>query len=176
MKSNKGIILLLLTGGCLFTAASRAALTEIHFSGTVRAGTCVVETNSKNIEVNLGNVSKTVFTVPGSQSNAKAFSIKLTNCLAVNIADVKMGGTPDTLDPRFFAIQNTPGAASGVAVKVWEKNSGDIQIPGGGNVSHPLPGGATSIELEYYAAYIQTAATVSSGIANSYADFTIEYR
>jgi major type 1 subunit fimbrin (pilin) len=150
--------------------------TEIHFSGKVRLGGCQVETASKNIEVKLGNIAKSTFSAIGSQSPAKAFSIKLTNCSAVNIAGVKMSGNADNDDARYFAIPSGSGNATGVAVKVWEKNSGDIQTPASNEVAHAIPLGQTTIELEYYAAYVQTLPVVTTGIANSYADYTIEYR
>lgn len=176
MKNRLHTAILLLSAGIFINNCAQASSTEIHFSGRVKLGSCTVDTGSKNSEVNLGKIPKSVFSAIGSQSVPKTFSIKLINCSAVNIASVSMTGTTDNDDNQFFAIQNIANAATGVAIKIWSKNSNQIQLPSGNQVDHTIPMGSSTIELEYYAAYIQTRSNVTTGIANSYVDYTIEYR
>jgi major type 1 subunit fimbrin (pilin) len=97
--------------GC--SASSFAATNgegQINFTGEIIDSACqVVNGLSNPLNVQLGKVSKTVFTGAGSTSTLTKFDIQLTNCPeTVTSAAINFGGTPDANNNATLAL--TPDA------------------------------------------------------------------
>ncbi len=170
MKINKGMtgICIGLIGSIGFSAMG--ANEQLRFRGVVKVASC--EARAENI--NLGSVGLTSFSGPASSAGKKEFSISLTNCSSMNIADVSMTGNIDSDVGNYFAIQQVGDYATGVALRI-RTESGDIQKPNGESTewskSHIDSG-----QLRFYADYVQTQAVIRPGQANSMAEFNIAYR
>jgi len=86
------------TVGCSASAfAATNGEGQINFTGEIIDSACqVVNGLSNPLNVQLGKVSKTVFTGAGSTSTLTKFDIQLTNCPeTVTSAAINFGGTPD---------------------------------------------------------------------------------
>ncbi|SIY09027.1 fimbrial-like protein [Shigella sonnei] len=85
------LFLLGLTGGCELFAHDGT----VNISGSFRRNTCVLAQDSKQINVQLGDVSLTRF-FHGNYGPEKSFIINLQDCgTDVSTVDVTFSGTPD---------------------------------------------------------------------------------
>ena len=95
------------TVGCSASAfAATNGEGQINFTGEIIDSACqVVNGLSNPLNVQLGKVSKTVFTGAGSTSTSTKFDIKLTNCPeTVTSAAINFGGTPDADNNAALAL------------------------------------------------------------------------
>jgi len=163
--------------GC---AASAFAATngegQINFSGEIIDSACQVTNGLSNpLDVQLGKVSKTLFTGTGSTSTATKFDIQLTNCPeTVTSAAVNFGGTPDADNNSTLALTRDADAATGVAIQLLDTAGQPVSLYTPSR-QYPLTAGSTVNDLEFGARYIQTQAAVTAGPANSVSTFTIIY-
>jgi major type 1 subunit fimbrin (pilin) len=83
---------------------------QINFTGEIIDSACqVVNGLSNPLNVQLGKVSKTVFTGAGSTSTLTKFDIQLKDCPeTVTSAAINFGGTPDANNNTTLAL--TPDA------------------------------------------------------------------
>lgn len=150
---------------------------SVDFTGSVVAEACSVGTSSA-ITVPLGNLSASGFATSNT-SVKRPFSIKLTNCPAsVTKAKAIFGGTPAEGNTSLLALSTGTGAATGLAVKLFNGDLSDLGLhqyskeftPGAGVGTPPL----STIDLNFFAAY-QKIGSVTAGAANAKADFDISY-
>lgn len=130
---------------------------------------------SNPLDVQLGKVSKTVFTGAGSTSTLTKFDIKLTNCPeTVTSAAINFGGTPDADNNAALALTPDTDAATGVAIQLVDTSGQPVSLytP---SKQYPLASGTAVNDLEFGARYIQTCAAVTAGPANSVSTFTVIY-
>ncbi|EMN5848000.1 fimbrial protein [Enterobacter hormaechei] len=163
--------------GC--SASAFAAINgegQINFTGEIIDSACqVVNGLSNPLDVQLGKVSKTVFTGAGSTSTLTKFDIKLTNCPeTVTSAAINFGGTPDANNNATLALTPDTGAATGVAIQLLDASGQPVTLytP---SMQYPLVSGTEVNDLEFGARYIQTQAAVTAGPANSVSTFTVIY-
>ncbi len=111
---------------------------------------------SNPLDVQLGKVSKTVFTGAGSTSTLTKFDIKLTNCPeTVTSAAINFGGTPDADNNAALALTPDTDAATGVAIQLVDTSGQPVSLytP---SKQYPLASGTAVNDLEFGARYIQT--------------------
>ncbi|MEX9252134.1 fimbrial protein [Pseudenterobacter timonensis] len=149
---------------------------QINFSGEIIDSACqVVNGLGDPLNVEMGKVSKTVFTGIGSTSTLTKFDIELKNCPeTVTAASINFGGTPDSDNNSALAITPATGAATGVAIKLVDSADQPVSLftP---TKEYPLASGTAVNELAFGAQYIQTKAAVSAGPANAVSTFTVIY-
>lgn len=147
---------------------------------TIVTPTCTVDAGSKVINVPLGKQPRSTFTGINSTSPAQPFSIRL-NCNAgvgspLNQVYLRMDsnnavpGTPGLL-------KLTPGGATGVGIQVRDEKAAPVVFGGSGMFVGQSKDGA--FDVRFTARYIQTAdksTPIKTGIANSTATFTIDYK
>ena len=110
------LFLLGLTGGCELFAHDGT----VNISGSFRRNTCVLAQDSKQINVQLGDVSLTRF-FHGNYGPEKSFIINLQDCgTDVSTVDVTFSGTPDGVQSEMLSIESGTDAASGLAAGQWE--------------------------------------------------------
>lgn len=84
---------------------------------------------SNPLNVQLGKVSKTVFTGAGSTSTSTKFDIKLTNCPeTVTSAAINFGGTPDADNNAALALTPDTDAATGVAIQLMDASGQPVTL------------------------------------------------
>lgn len=161
---------------CLLAASGAdAADTVINFHGTIKAATCDV-TSGADQTVLLGDTDTTLFGGPGDVSDLKAFYFGLT-CpeFAPEFATVTFTGKAAS-DPTLLALDDVPGSASGVAVRINELD-GRTQV----RLNEPsatlkiIPG---QIALGFTAQYeaLVDRPQIVAGVANATAQFTVNYQ
>lgn len=163
--------------GC---SASALAATDgegqINFTGEIIDSACqVVNGISNPLNVELGQVSKTVFTGAGSTSTPTRFDIQLKNCPeSVTSAAINFGGTPDSDNNSALALTPNADAATGVAIQLLDSTDQPVSLYTPSR-QYPLTAGSTVNDLEFAGRYIQTGPTVTAGPANSVSTFTVIY-
>ncbi|ELY2787485.1 fimbrial protein [Cronobacter sakazakii] len=162
--------------------ASMSATSAMAFDGTVKFTgeildqACTVDIGTDNtLTVDLGKVYKTAFTGVGTDASTTKFTIKLKDCPeTVTSAKVKFDGAPDTSDSDLLALDSAADAASGVAIKLMTADKTALPLHSVNDYSYALSSTSEN-NLDFYAAYRSTSATVTAGKANSVANFTVNY-
>ncbi|EPL9568027.1 fimbrial protein [Providencia rettgeri] len=155
------------------TSASTAfASGTINFTGEITDIACTVDSNSKNLNVDLGKVSSKSLAAQGEVAGLKDFTIKLIDCPANSKVTVRFGGTRDTADRDILAINQAAGVAKNVGIALFEKDA-TTQIKLFEDSKEVEFDGAT-VDLDYVARYKATGAA-TAGPANSSAVYSIQY-
>ncbi|PKH26665.1 hypothetical protein CIG19_02405 [Enterobacterales bacterium CwR94] len=158
----------------LFATTAQAADGTINFTGNITDDTCDVSAASSAQNVNLGTIGSDSFAAgAGTTSAATGFSVVLSSCPAshTNVA-VKFDGLPDGGNPAVLALTNTGTNAQGVGIQLRDNDGTPLSLFAD---SKPVAINAGNATLNFSAAYVATAATVSAGDANSTANFTVVY-
>jgi major type 1 subunit fimbrin (pilin) len=175
LVSYKGIImrkLVLLCGVvALLSGLAQAQSGKINFTGEIIDTACEVDTNSQNLDVNLGRVSKTDFSGAGTVASETAFKLNLKNCPEVTTATIKFDATPKDGDYNVIDISADSGAAKGVGVQILDSARKVVPLYTASSL-YDLAVGDNS--LKFTARYYATG-EVTSGPANAVANFTVNY-
>ncbi|MDN4627789.1 fimbrial protein [Erwinia sp. PsM31] len=163
------------------TTSAAAADGTINFKGSIIDTACTVDLDgagATTMDVIMGNVHKTAFSGVGSTAGGSAsttkFSLTLKDCPATAAtAKIKFDGIAYAGDNTVLALTDEAGVATGVGIQLSDSN-GVLPLYTE-SASYPLTSGTTSNTLDFYARYIQKAATVTAGPANSVATFTVNY-
>jgi major type 1 subunit fimbrin (pilin) len=170
MKTN---ILAFAIFSSVFVASSHAADGTINFTGNITDDTCDISTASKTQTVALGTIGSNSFSAPGTTSAATGFSVVLSNCPAAHSnVSVKFDGTPEGGNPSVLALTDTPTKATGVGIQLRDADGSVLPLFAD---SKPVAINAGNATLNFSAAYVSTASTVTAGDANSTANFTVAY-
>ncbi|MEX2943644.1 fimbrial protein [Serratia fonticola] len=145
---------------------------------TISASSC--SANTTQTVVNLGKYGKKDFTIPGSTSEKKRFSIELTGCSASGLSTIAYTLTPlnNIIDANqaVMGINTMKGAAKGVGVQVLDQNGVPVRFNSVTNVSSFMPG-SQSVTIPFQATmYRISSAPVTTGIVRSPLTFTMTYR
>jgi major type 1 subunit fimbrin (pilin) len=176
MINKKMILVALATGAVLTAVNANAADGTVNFTGEIIDQACTVDIGSNNtMTVDLGRVARTAFQNTGDESDSTKFTIKLINCPStVTSAQVKFDGANDSNNSDLLAITSGSAAAGGVAIKLMTADKSLLGLNQANSYSYPLVTTADN-NLDFYAAYKSTAASVSAGTANAVANFTVNY-
>ncbi|VTR31629.1 S-fimbrillin [Serratia fonticola] len=177
MKKNLIAVAVLASSVFAVTAAAAAADGQVDFVGKITDDACVVTNNPGSpLQVNLGEVATTSFNVggvptAGVKSSATNFTIKLTGCpAAATQAAVKFDGIAVSGDNTVLAL--AAGGATGVGIQLSDDANTVVPLF---TASKAYPLAAGNNDLNFVARYISTSATITSGVANSTASFTLNY-
>lgn len=165
------------TVGCSASAfAATDGEGQINFTGEIIDSACqVVNAVSNPLNVQLGKISKTVFTGAGSTSTLTKFDIQLKDCPeTVTSAAINFGGTPDADNNATLALTPDIDAATGVAIQLVDSSAQPVSLYSPTR-QYPLASGTAVNNLEFGARYIQTQTAVTAGPANSVSTFTVIY-
>ncbi len=161
-----------------------AADGTINFTGEIIDAGCNTFVNGSRVntgDVDMGKVVKTAFkgvgsTVDGAASST-GFTIEMEDCPAtVTSVTFKFDGQNENGDDSILALTAAANAATGVGIQLYDKDRNVIQLA---KASAPYTitstGTGSTNTLPFYAKYIQTQNTVTTGPANSVATFTVNY-
>ncbi|SUX86538.1 major fimbrial subunit [Citrobacter koseri] len=119
------------TVGCSASAfAATNGEGQINFTGEIIDSACqVVNGLSNPLNVELGRVSKTVFSGAGSTSTPTKFDIQLKDCPeTVTSAAINFGGTPDTDNSTTLALTPDTETATGVAIQLLDSSEQPVSF------------------------------------------------
>lgn len=151
---------------------------QVIFNGSITDSSCNVDSGSTGQTVDLGKWASSYFTGTGSETTKTPFHIKVKDCPAsVAKVAVLFDGAREQTDTSLLAINS--GGASGVAIKLYEHDQTTAVSLGKTTAKQavtPDSSGSTgSADLEFYADYVSTGATVTAGDANGTANFNMIY-
>ena len=162
---KRAIIIHLFAVGVFATGAA-AHDGQVNITGTIQGNTCIVDTDSKNMTVDMGTVASKQFYEAGVTTAARPFTIKLVKCGdAASAVGVTFHGTLDGKDNRL---------ATGMGIALLDLNRQLIPL-NTESIEYPLTPGAQTVTLDFYAQYMANGATVTSGRANATATFVLNY-
>jgi major type 1 subunit fimbrin (pilin) len=145
----------------------------IDFTGTIVATLCTPDFNGNDTQtVALGMYPIATFTGAGVKSDLKDIALSFTGCPASTAAVVTFKGTADGTDPTLLQVTPGAGAATNVAIALFESNDSAIplNVP---TAARTLTAGNTT--LNFKAAYQAVATGVTAGTANGTATLDIVY-
>lgn len=156
----------------------------VDFVGNIVNTPCAITATNQNLKVNLGNVKASEFAGgKGSVGDQAAvpFTIVLSNCTVLPDpykATVTFGGLGADTGKTALAVnagQDTSGqpVATGVGIQIVDNTTTNpIVLDTAGSAVAITQ---TEMRLNYGAKYISVADTVTAGVANGHADFTVSY-
>lgn len=150
----------------------------VHFQGSIVNSPCVVDVNSADQTVNLGQFQSSNFVKTGDTSSPVNFDINLISCDASTLSNAAIKfkgptieGEDQILSP--LATQAADTIAGGVGVQILQ-DSNILDVNGIGS-SEPVALLDGTNKLSFQARYISTSDDVTVGSANAMADFTVTY-
>ena len=176
MKVNR-LFVSVAVSAALFSAGSMAKDGTVKFTGDIVDTPCVVSSQSQNQTVNLGQVKQSVLNgAAGQRSAGTQFQIVLEECVldptTPEKAYITFSGISSQANVLDVALQ--AGGATGVGIELTDANGKVIPI----NTQHTNASDLVDGQniLNFKAAYISTAAAVTTGHADGTADFQFEYK
>ncbi len=150
-------------------------MTAIYLNNvTIVTGGCSVATQSLSIPVSLGLTPQTDFTGVDTFSQSIPFNIELVDCppttnnVKITLSDTSGGLSPNK--PGVLAL--IPGGATGVGIQLLDATNTPITLDAEWGVGQTA---GTNFLFQLKARYYQTEATMTTGPANSTANFTMTY-
>lgn len=168
-------ILLSISLSCALFNTANAADGTINFTGNIIADACVVDTASKNMTVNLGDVSTTAFTAAGDKASPTHFEIALSDCPAeITTVSAKFDGRADPANTDLLALDTAGGEeASNVGIEIAD-DTGLVIPMFSQSKEYPIENGG--VVMDFVARYTATSDSVGTGVANGTAEYTINYQ
>lgn len=164
-------ILLLLIPGVLSPAFADSI--EVQMTGNIYANTCVIDSASKNLTVDLGQAASSDFKDVGDTGEWKAFSLKVTHCPAtLALANAFFYGQADSVHPTKFA--NT-GSAKGLALEIADRQD-NILIAPQASFNVPINQDDRTATFPLAARYYATSMPISAGTFSSIVQVTFTYQ
>lgn len=146
---------------------------QIAMTGNIYANTCVVDSDSRNLTVDLGQAAANTFKDVGDTGAWKTFSLKVTHCPAtVMLATAFFYGQPDSIHPTHFA---NSGSAHGLALELADPQDNILIAPQASfnEAINPVDHTATfPLAARYYA----TSLPVTAGTFSSVVQVTFTYQ
>lgn len=172
---RKSFIAMLIATTSIFVANNAlAADGTIDFTGEIIDNACELAAGSDALKVNLGKVSKTALPSAGVTAAATKFTIKLINCPAtVSTASVKFDAESYSGDDTVIALKQESGVATGVGIQITDDANTVVPLFTASK-AYPLKEGVEN-NLDFRARYIAKTDSVTAGLANANATFTINY-
>ncbi|ELC7203506.1 fimbrial protein [Enterobacter hormaechei] len=172
MKKTMLCAFFMVTAGAV--GNTQASDGTIHFTGSITDQTCSVDSGSKNLPVELGNVAQTALSGgAGTKAAPTRFTLSVSDCPdTVTSANVKFDGV-NASNASLLALDDDAGAATGVGIEIADENGMPIPLQTA-SPDYPLAPGANT--LDFVARYVSTSDTVTTGPANGTSEFTIIYK
>ncbi|OZS65914.1 ferrous iron transporter B [Proteus mirabilis] len=172
---RKSFIAMLIATTSIFVANNAlAADGTIDFTGEIIDNACELAAGSDALKVNLGKVSKTALPSAGVTAAATKFTIKLINCPAtVSTASVKFDAESYSGDDTVIALKQESGVATGVGIQITDDANTVVPLFTASK-NYPLKEDGEN-NLDFIARYIAKTDSVTAGLANANATFTINY-
>ncbi|KFK95432.1 MULTISPECIES: fimbrial protein [unclassified Serratia (in: enterobacteria)] len=174
---KKNIINAALFSLIVATPAVFAADGTINFEGEITDVACTIDTNSQNLTVTLGKVASSAFNGIGSKAAPTQFQLVLKDCpAAATSATVQFDGTSGASDNSVLALTPAVDAAQGVAIELSDASQQVVNLFENSQ-PYALETGIGSVtNLSFVARYKAVSDTITAGIANASAQFSITYQ
>ncbi len=148
----------------------------MRFQGELIAEACSVEARDRHLIVTMGQVSSNRFHWVGDEADPVPFDLHLQNC-STNVSrnvGVMFHGIADGKNPDVLSVGDGPGAATGVAVALFDGSGRFIPLNTAPQYWTALQEGP--LILHFVAKYRATGQSVTGGLANAQAWFALTYQ
>lgn len=174
--------------GLSLCSLSHAALGTYNYTlkGNATTATCGVEEGDAHKYVTLGLTSTRFLKTPGDRGPRVPIPFNLSLCPVGASVTFKFIGEQDVVNNQLLALSNLndPNTAKHVAIEISDNQytrvliSKSNQFPADpGHKSRPFPVDANGkVSTIFYANYMATDGAATTGTANAYAEFWIEYQ
>ncbi|MGE5990014.1 fimbrial protein [Klebsiella michiganensis] len=166
--------------GLIVTAVitpAQAENSQINISGTVIDNTCVVDTASQNMTVDLLTHATKQFFKLGSTSEMVPFSLVLVDCgSAATGVKVGFNGTTVATDPTLLINESASNAATGLGVQILNADREIITVNQDLDSTDwtTIQGGTTNT-LNFYARMVANVYPVTAGLIRASATMILEF-
>lgn len=166
----KKTALLLLLG---LISCAHADEIELQMTGNIFANTCTVDSESKNLTVDLGQAATGDFKDVGDTGQWKDFSLKVSHCPAtLTLANAFFYGQADSAHPTKFA---NSGSAKGLALELADRQD-NILIAPQASFNVLINQSDHTAEFPLAARYYATSMPVTAGTFSSVVQVTFTYQ
>lgn len=160
----------------LAAASAQAHDGTVYVSGSIQDNTCIVAPSSQAQTVPLGDVAAKQFATKGSGSTPVAFIIDLQQCgAAATGVDFTFSGAADTADKTLLALDSGSDTSQGIAIELQSADHARLPL-NQASVRYTIDPTRTDNAFIFYARYLATASSVTSGTANATATFTLTWQ
>ena len=175
MKDYIKILFTALIVASLFPECTLAHDGTINITGIITKKTCSISPDSQNLTVSMDSVPGTYFTEAGMGADYHPFTINVENCAGTEGSiSVSFEGIPDENNPNLLTLIGGEAYATGIGVGIY--NQDKTMIPMGNKSQDTLiMPGQNEAALHFYARYIATGDTVTTGTANATSTFILNY-
>ncbi len=160
------------------TPVIRAGPNLIVTNLSVVTPSCAVDSSSISQTIQMGNRAAATFSGVGTTSPQQDVKVRLRQCNGAQISISLEPTTPVVGLPEAGTFALNPGGATGVGIQMLYAD-GTTLFPLNQFVSVGTagsPGAPADFTVEMKARYIQTAASVTPGVANGALQFTMDYQ
>lgn len=172
MKMKKRLFVLAALASTL-TFLARADDIQLQMVGNIYANTCLVDSASKDLIVDLGQAASSEFHDVGDTGAWKTFSLKVTHCpKSLALATAFFYGQADATHPTKFA--NT-GSAKGLALELADSQD-HILIAPQASFNALIDQNDHTATFPLAARYYATAMPVTAGTFSSVVQVTFTYQ
>lgn len=172
MKMKKRLFVLAALASTL-TFLARADDIQLQMVGNIYANTCLVDSASKDLTVDLGQAASSEFHDVGDTGAWKTFSLKVTHCpKSLALATAFFYGQADATHPTKFA--NT-GSAKGLALELADSQD-HILIAPQASFNALIDQNDHTTTFPLAARYYATAMPVTAGTFSSVVQVTFTYQ
>lgn len=158
----------------LFCHGASAYDVLVSVTGNIIGNTCVISSDSKQVNVPLGNIGTRQFMAGEAVSNIKTpFTLSLEECGPTFVGvKVRFSGSPDINNPQL--LKTDENGATGVAVEILDEHSRQIPL----NTQTEVYGarGSERVEMKFYARLRATDVAVTPGDVTALATWLVEYQ
>ncbi len=174
MSATKVLTGLVLLSTCFSAAVMASADGKVNFTGKIVDTPCVVSSNSTSLDVALGQYKAANFVKANDTTDYKNFAIHLEDCTidTLKTASVQFNGAPAS-DKNSLDLTSGSTTARGVAIEIADSANAIVPINTTSSYSNLQNGEST---LYFKARYKAMSVPVTSGDANSSADFLVTYK
>ena len=154
-------------------AQAHAEDIQIQMTGNIYANTCIIDSASRNLTVDLGQAASGDFKDVGDTGEWKDFSLSVSHCPAtLALATAFFYGQADSVHPTKFA---NIGSAKGLALELADRTDAIILAPEArfNAVVDPL---THTADFPMAARYYASHTPVSAGEFSSVVQFTFTYQ
>ncbi|KML41980.1 hypothetical protein VL15_37855 [Burkholderia cepacia] len=159
-----------------WTNEAQASSSTVNVYGDITASACNVVKSDQSKRVTLGSIPSKQFAGVGSTGLLVPFTLSLENCMAsASGVSVTFNGSADLTNSNLLAVNTGGGAASGIGIELLDDTRTQIPINSASKV-YSFTGDAGRVHLKFFARYMATQPTVTSGDANASMTFTLSYQ
>lgn len=171
MKAMKRIVLTIALGVSALAHADDNI--QIQMTGKIYANTCVVDSASKDLTVDLGQTAASNFKDVGDTGEWKEFELKVTHCPStLTLSNAFFYGQADSAHPTKFA---NSGSAKGLALELADRQD-KITIAPQASFNVLINQNNHTAVFPLAARYYATSMPVTAGTFSSVVQVTFTYQ